>query len=430
MDRLKLKWKIVTYLLAFCALLLVILWLFQTVFLNDVYKLIRKGEIIKAMAVVESNIDSDNLQSVLSTLAKDHDILVTLTDDFKLPQVLKPDRRERRLSTEAVTETKEFVTQNGSKVSLTFYAIITPVTATVTTIRYQLYIITGVMVILSVLIAIIIAKRISKPIEKINDSAKLLASGDYNTSFSGRGFLEIYELSQTLNTAATELSKVEGLRRELMANISHDLRTPLALIYSYAEMMHDFPTEITPDQTQLIIDETKRLTSLVNDIMDISKLENGRMTLTLKEYNITKNIDQTVNRVFNLVKNDGYTITFECHDEVMITADEVKITQTLYNLLINAINYCGDNKKVVVRQRVTDSVVTIEVIDYGEGISEENLPYIWDRYYKVDKAHKRAVTGTGIGLSIVKRIVTLHGGSCGVSSKLGEGSTFWFSLRL
>lgn len=115
----------------------------------------------------------------------------------------------------------------------------------------------------------------------------------------------------------------------------------------------------------------------------------------------------------------------------MLSADEVSITQVFYNLLVNAINYTGEDKTITVRQIETDDRVRIEVADTGKGIAPEDLPYIWDRYYKVDKRHKRAVTGTGLGLSIVKKIIELHDGSYGAeSSQEGKGSTFWFSLKI
>lgn len=428
-DKLKLKWRIYAFLLGFCGLLIIILWLFQMVFLNDTYKLIRRYEMKKAINLVEENINSSNLQSIFDKLSQDNEIIVMPTKMFTVPKNIKQGNRSH-LKTEAITQTKEFTLQNGETISLTFYALITPVNATIETLKYQLYFITGFMIILSVLIAIIIAQRISKPIEDINSSAKSLASGNYSTNFSGHGFLEIKELSDTLNTAAKELSTVESLRRELMANISHDLRTPLSLIYSYAEMMHDFPDEIKAEQTQIIMDEARRLSSLVNDVFDISKLEAGVMQLNMVSYNLTESIRKTTDRVAELVKMQGYSFDFEYDTSVTIKADEVKITQVFYNLLINAINYSDENKNIVIRQSISDGFVKIEVLDHGKGIARENLPYIWERYYKVDKTHKRAVTGTGLGLSIVKKVIELHGGKYGVSSEIGKGSIFWFSLKL
>lgn len=429
MDKLKLKWRVFSFLLGFCALLLVILWFFQTVLLTDMYKFIRKGELQKAVVLVKQNIDNADLQIILDGLAHDKEIVVMSTQEFKPP--FKPARDGRgRHEPESITQTEVFMLQDGRSVSLTFYAMISPVDATVSTLQIQLYVITCLMVLLAVIIAIIIAKHISKPIEDINSSAKMLASGNFDTHFNGRGFLEIKELSDTLNATAIELSKAETLRRELMANVSHDLRTPLSLIYSYAEMMHDFPDEITPEQTQTIMDETKRLTSLVNDVLNVSQLETGTMKIVKSVYNLTESIGSTIDRTAELVKRDGYLLHFEYDEAVYVNADESKITQAFYNLLINAIHYNGNEKTVTVCQSVSDGTVKIEVIDSGKGIAAEDMPYIWDRYYKVDKKHKRAITGTGLGLSIVKKIIELHDGSCGVISEIDQGSTFWIKLKI
>ncbi len=429
MDKLKLKWKIFAFLLGFCALLLVILWLFQTVFLTDMYKIIRKNEIKKAIALVEENIDSAGLQTVLNSLEAGKEIIVMPAKEFAPPERMMQNDRGRR-PPETITETKEFILQDGRTISLTFHAMITPVDATVSTLQLQLYIITGIMLLLAVLIAVAISARISRPIEEINKSAKILASGCYDTSFEGHGFLEIRELSDTLNIAASELSKVEKLRKELMANISHDLRTPLALIYSYAEMMHDFPDEISAEQTEIIMKEVERLNSLVKDVMDVSRMETGTIEMNRELYNLTHSLKATTMRMAELVKKDGYTINFESEDDVFVVADEVKITQAFYNLLLNAITHGGSDKNVTVRQSVSGDFVKVEVEDSGEGITGEDLPHIWDRYYKVDKKHKRGITGTGLGLSIVKRIMDIHEGCCGVESEPGKGSIFWIMLKL
>jgi signal transduction histidine kinase len=307
-------------------------------------------------------------------------------------------------------------------------ADVSPVNATVTTLRYQLYIISGIMLILAIILAVIIAKRVSKPIEEISHSALDLAKGRYDTRFGGKGFYEIVELSETLNTTAVELGRAEALRRELLANVSHDLRTPLALIYSYAEMMHDFPESITQEQAGVIMGETKRLNNLVNDVLDLSKLEANMECLNTTGFNLTKSLGETIKRLQELLKNQNYEIGFTHDVDIFIEADETKINGAFYNLLVNAVNYAGVTCVSAV-QTVSDTHVKISVIDTGEGIAEADLPFIWDRYYKSGKAHKRAVAGTGLGLSIVKKIIELHGGVYGVSSEIGKGSTFWFELR-
>ena len=432
MNRLRLKWKIFAFLLCFCALLLVILWLFQTVFLNDMYKLVRTKELGRVITAVGKEINNPDIQYILQNIQFENDVVITKTQDFVQPQRPGFDARGRRGNpmAEAITETREFTLQNGQTVSLTFYALVAPVNATVTTLRTQLYVVTGVMLVLSVLLAILIAKRVSKPIEIISKSAQSLAKGDYDTRFYGKGFYEIVALSETLNTAAIELSRVEGLRRELMANVSHDLRTPLALIYSYAEMMNDFPGEITQEQTKIIMDETQRLSTLVNDVLDMSKLENEIERLRVTRFNLTNDISETIRRVSELLKSEGFEILFKHDCDVYVDADETKISRTFYNLLINAINYSGESRIITVVQTLKDNLVRISVTDNGEGIAKEDMPLIWDRYYKSSKEHKRAVTGTGLGLSIVKKIIELHHGNYGVGSDLGKGSTFWFEIGL
>jgi len=246
----------------------------------------------------------------------------------------------------------------------------------------------------------------------------------------GKGFQEIVALSDTLNTAALELGRVESLRRELLANVSHDLRTPLSLIYGYAEMMNDFPGDITPEQTKIIMDETWRLTTLVNDVLDLSKMETEMERLDISCFSLTESIIKTTARVEELLRNEDYQIVFEGEDDVLVDADETKIDRAFYNLLINAVNYSGESRTIIVTQQVLAKYVRISITDRGEGISDEDLPYIWDRYYKSGRNHTRAVAGTGLGLSIVKRIIDLHDGSYGVISEMGKGSTFWFELQI
>jgi len=396
------------------------------------YKFIRKQELNQAIAIVEREIDNPELQTILFRMQAENDIIVAPTRDFIPPH--RPGREafgsRNNMSLQTITEVKEFTLQSGQTVSLTFYALVVPVNATVTTLRYQLYFISGIMILLAVCLALIIAKRVSKPIEEISQKAQTLAKGDYDTRFDGKGFFEIVALSDTLNTAAVELSRVEALRRELLANVSHDLRTPLSLIYSYAEMMNDFPGEITPEQTRVIMDETRRLTALVNDVLDISQLENDMERLATTRFNLTLNIRETVERVQELLENENFDITFTHNNDVYVNADETKIGRVFYNLLINAVNYSGDSRNIGIMQSITENRVRISITDSGEGIAEDDLPFIWDRYFKSGKKHKRAVIGTGLGLFIVKKIIEIHGGEYGVTSKIGKGSTFWFQIEI
>lgn len=323
------------------------------------------------------------------------------------------------------------VSIDGEECILMVNAQLTPVDATVTTLRVELLWITFVMIGLSLVIALLISRQVSKSLIRINESAKEMANGNLTVRFEGKDYREVAELSDTLNMTACELEKNERLRRELIANVSHDLRTPLTMIIAYAEVMRDLPGENSPENLQVVIDEAGRLTNLVNDMLDISKLQAGVLEKQASGYNLTESIEAVLERYNKLKEQEGYAITFSYDRKVHVEADEDKIFQVIYNLVNNAINYTGEDKQVWVTQRIKDDgYVRIEVTDSGEGIAPDALPYVWDRYYKVDKTHKRAVMGTGLGLSIVKNILELHDARYGVESETGRGSTFWFELKM
>lgn len=319
---------------------------------------------------------------------------------------------------------------DGTSCYIVVDSVITPVNATVRTLVIMLLYITVFTVIIALIIAFVMARRIANPIIKMNKSAKRLAKGDYQVRFDSRGYKEIEQLNETMNYAATELSRADELRRELIANVSHDLRTPLTMIIGYSEVMRDIPGENSPENMQVVIDEATRLSSLVNDLLDISRLQAGTVGITKEEYNLTQSIRKIISRFDKLTESDGYNISFEHSSEIYINADENRISQVIYNLIINAINYTGQDKNVrVIQSKTGNGAVRIEIKDSGVGISKEELPYIWDRYYRVDKTHKRAQMGTGLGLSIVKTILESHGAVYGVDSTVGKGSTFWFELQ-
>ena len=312
-------------------------------------------------------------------------------------------------------------------------SIITPFESARQTIFAQFSYILMFMVIGSLLMALLLSKLISSPLKSISETAKQLADGNYDVEFEGGGYREINELSDTLNYAARELSKNDNLQKELIANISHDLRTPLTMIKGYSEMMRDIPGENTAENIQSIIDETEQLSELVNDLLDLSKIESGAKKFEPAALDLTEAVLSVISRYEKMKASQGYNIDFEYDGSVSVIADRTMILQVIYNLINNAINYCGDDLYVGVKQEIRKSAdgsskVRISVIDHGEGIAENQLPLIWDRYYKIDGVHRRATVGTGIGLSIVKKLLIRHGAAYGVDSTVGEGSVFWFEL--
>ncbi len=474
------KWQLFGYLAAFVGVLLIVLWLFQVVFLNDFYESIKVKEIKKLGNQIGNNIDNNQIVNLINQIAQDKELCIVITDENGYiiyvenslgtssiyPDVSREEyqrliykakdektnvaiekrpykainversytRRDVRLyskvqSLKSVVYTKVLENERIGNVAIFINGLVSPIDATVQTIREQLMYVTLIMLVMAFLLAFYIAKRMTRPISHVNNVAKSLATHPEEVSFHGKGYKEIAELSATLNYAAGELTKTENLRRELIANVSHDLRTPLTLITGYAEMMRDLPGENTPENSQIIIDESRRLSQLVNDMLDLSRLQSGTSKLTYTNFNLTESIRQILKRYNALTEQGGYQINLLYDEDVWVNADELRISQVLYNLINNAINYTGIDKKVLVKQVIREQSVRIEVIDTGEGIPAENIPYIWDRYYKVDKTHKRATIGTGLGLSIVRSILDTHGATYGVESESGKGSTFWFEMH-
>ena len=318
----------------------------------------------------------------------------------------------------------------GRTYMLVQHANLTPLQTTVSTLKYQFIFIGIAMILMSMILAVLISKLITKPFVKMNEAAKKLAEGNYDADFSGKGYREINELAMTLNYASRELSKTNDLQRDIISNISHDLRTPLTMIKGYSEVMRDIPGENTPENVQVIIDETTRLSELVTDMLDLSKLQAGTRKPDLERFSITDTVKDTLTRYEKLIRQDGYRIDLISDGDAVIVADRGMILQVIYNLINNAVNYTGADKQVTVRQDTTKASVRISVTDTGEGIAEQDIEQIWERYYRVDKVHKRATIGTGLGLSIVKEILEIHNASFGVESVIGKGSTFWFEFEL
>ncbi len=319
---------------------------------------------------------------------------------------------------------------DGTQVMIGINARITPLSATVQMLRIQILCIGVLFFILAGFLAVWMSRFIAKPIEDINRSSKELARGNYEVSFNGRGYREITELSNTLNVTAQALGRVDRLRKDLVANVSHDLRTPLTMIIGYGEVMRDIPGENTPENIQIIVDEAQRLSLLVDDLLNLSQVEAGVRRMEKSRFNLTEEIRKTLSRYQKLVEQQGYTVAFEAEGDAWVYADQVKIGQVVYNLINNAISFTGEEKKVTVRQNITVSQVRIDVIDYGVGIPPEEMDSIWDRYYSKKTPHRRAVIGTGLGLSIVKEVLQLHNAAFGVDSKPEKGSDFWFILPL
>ena len=294
--------------------------------------------------------------------------------------------------------------------------------------RWQFVLIVATILLATGMVGYTMSRSISEPIIETNEAARELSRARYQRPPHSGGYREIAELNDTLVQTAEDLRKVEDLQRELIANISHDLRTPLTMIEGYAEAMRDIPDEITPENMQIIIDETERLSTMVNEVLDFSRLRTGSLELTMTRFNLTELIRKIVERISRMTAVEGYTVTFEAAGDAFVNADSGRISQVIYNLAGNALTYTGADKTVRIRQERKDGMIRITIADSGEGIPPEELPFIWDRYYRSRENHKRAVIGSGLGLNICRGILENHHAPYGAETPPEGGTVFWFAL--
>ena len=405
---------ILKYFLILSLVIICILWLVQALFFNSLYRSQKINDLELVANKIKKPYQNKNLDTI-NNLAMERSVCIQiLNSDFSTiynstyfgKGCLQTMDRSNNFQVDFIFSNKNkdtFEVINKELDTTTFvYAIkldnnsyafinanIKPIEGTVSLITKELVIITFLILILSFVLSYFIANHISNPIKEISSSANDLAKGNFNTSFNNdSNILELDELSNSLNYAKDELSKTEEYRRDLMANVSHDLKTPLTMIKAYAEMIVDLHSKDKKKQKEdvnTIVSETDRLTLLVNDILELSKTQSNIDTLEYSEFD-------------------------------------------LIELINNAINYTGDDNTVTINVTNTNDIL-VEIIDSGKGIKDEDLPYIWDRYYKNKKKHKRNLVGTGLGLSIVKNILELHKFEYGVKTKLNEGSTFYFKVK-
>ncbi len=313
------------------------------------------------------------------------------------------------------------------------YLCVTKTLELLTDLEEGMGLISFVMVLVAIVLSFaasgFVAMLVTKPVNEVTARAKELARGDYSLDFKENYFCrEINELSEALDYACVEISKADKMQQELIANVSHDFKTPLTMIKAYASMIREISgddKEKRDAHAKVIIDESDRLTALVVDLLDISKLRAGFGSDERAVFNLSEEVYRVAERFDYLKETAGYEIETEVESDLYIHANRARTEQVLYNLIGNAVNYTGEDKKVKVRLFVKGENLRFEVIDTGAGIKQEDIPTIWDRYYRSSEMHKRPVKGTGLGLSIVKGVLEAHGYPFGVESEEGKGSTFW-----
>ena len=278
-------------------------------------------------------------------------------------------------------------------------------------------------------LAFLLSKKLSMPLSKMTRDAKRLAQGDYSVQFDSFEYTEVDTLSDTLNYATLEFKKTNDLRRDLVANVSHDIKTPLTMIKAYAEMIQDISgdnKEMREEHLGVILDEANHLERLVNDMLTLSKYESEVFVINETVFNLYDHIHSTV----NLFQFDDIEFIIEGDHNIDVKADEIKMGQVLYNFVNNATKFVGEDRKIIISiKKLGPKDVLVSVTDHGKGIPEAQLEFIWDRYYKIDKNFQRH-KGTGLGLSIVKAICEANDSQFGVESIQDEETTFFYTLKI
>lgn len=452
------RFKILLYLILFSVFILLLFWETQGLLSEYLYEKYQIRDVSK-LAKEISNTDKEDLHNYLMSVVYKNSVCIEYIDEYgraslyndastgcllgKDNNVLTEYKKELFNSGERTKAVKLINPDYEESYALLFgievedgyvflFTMLSNVNKNYILVKSQMLYMIVIVIVFAIVISIVLSRLFSDSIVEITEKSKMLANGNYNIEFEYSGIKEIDELADTLNYLESEVSKTDQYRRDLMANVSHDLKTPLTMIKAYAEMVRDITykdKKKREENLNVIIDETDRLNVLVSDILTLSKLQANSDTLEIETFDLRKEIESILKKYDYLKDTEGYVFETILPDNIIIRADKNKLNQVIYNLINNAINYTGDDKKVIIKVSEDKKEYLVEIIDSGKGINKDDIDHIWDKYYKNDKNHKRNVVGTGIGLSIVKEVLESHDFTYGVKSEKNRGSTFYFKVK-
>ena len=447
-----------TILVVFIGLMLALILFLQTTFLDGTYKNNKIAYLKDTAAQIDEGIQNDDILSVLEDISFSNEVCVRVITDAvgfttyqdasscalgklsskqlnKIATTTFDNGGEALFDSNSSNIKNAYIYSKLSKVSdenvlIMLSTSIVPLQSTIDTMYDQFNIIIIVVVIATILLALCLSSLIVKPIKKIEMEATNLPSGKYDHKLIKTDAREIENLNNTLARANEEIIKADVARKELIGNVSHDLRTPLTMIVGYGEMIRDFPEENNAENINVIINEAKRLSTLVDDLLDLSKVESGKIEFHNKDIKISDLLESVYDQFEPYCKANNIELVLNVEDsDVVVSVDENRLKQVLHNFMSNALNY-NDAKdtKIIIGEEKVDGAYRIYVYDNGSGVKEEDKDKIWNRYYKVDKEHKRSHIGSGIGLSLCKDILDKMGYKYGVDSVYKEYSKFYFDI--
>jgi signal transduction histidine kinase len=452
--------------MALVSVVLILLWFFQIVFLDRFYTEIRISDIKNESLQILKELEMGNqsqFEDNLDKLAYDNNLTAELLDaqnktlyatgvtgaSGQMPMMRNSARIEaykKALAGQMVLQPlthprfgSNFMLiaipasmSNGQKGALLINLPLVPVENTVDILKRQLLYISVILFVVALLLTFLLSRTFTRPILGITKVAQEMAGGNLGARIKPAGRDEIGRLAETINYMGHELAKIEQLRKDLIANVSHELRTPLSLIKGYAETIRDISGSIPEKrekQVNIIIEEADRLSNIVDDILNLSQMQAGYLNLQIDSFMLNDILDKVLKRFEILSEKTKVGLHSENAPGFSVEADETRIEQVLYNLINNAFNHSAPGGTINVATFEGTNKVRVTVSDTGKGIPEEEIKYIWDRFYKADKSGQRIISGTGLGLAIVKNILNAHKFTYGVESQVGLGTTFWFDLK-
>lgn len=318
--------------------------------------------------------------------------------------------------------------------------------------QFLLYI-GSIAIIVSIVVVVFVSRRVTSPILELTDLSKRMTDLDFEAKYApGRRRqneidelgVHMNEMSQTLERTISELksannqllidiekkTQIAQMRKEFLSNVSHELKTPLALIQGYAEGLKECINEDAESRNfycEVIMDEAEKMNLMVKKLLTLNQLESGSETVTMERFDLTELLTGVLHSVDILLEQNGITVTEAPEAPLYVWADEFMVEEVITNYLSNAIHHAGGKKEIAVRCESRENRVRVCVYNTGEPIPEEDLDKIWNKFYKVDKAHTRAYGGSGIGLSIVRATMEALHQECGVENQ-ENGVLFWFEL--
>jgi signal transduction histidine kinase len=281
-----------------------------------------------------------------------------------------------------------------------------------------------------VLMAIAIARWISVPVERLTAAARRMESGDLAVRVEPAGGAELAELARGFNAMAAALDRNEEQRKRMVSDVAHELRAPLTNIRCELESMQDGLTAPTAERIASLHEETMHLAHLVDDLQDLALAEAGRLEIDAQPVAVTALAKRAAAGMEMRARERGVMIHVDGDDDVIVLADARRAVQILTNLLANAVAHMENAGEVRISWRRSESEAIIRVIDTGVGIASDELPRIFERFYRVDVSRSRSTGGAGLGLSIVRQLVAAQGGRVWAESAVGVGSTFSFTLPI